>query len=85
MRSAPNKVNSADAMAAIRKCREEGIQVLGLDGFVAVPEGFMAPLDLLLDVSDKGLTTEQAAAQAEAFLLLKHRPDVLWEVWTENS
>jgi hypothetical protein len=85
MRSAPDKLAMADAIAAIRKCAEDGVQIIGLDGFVAVPDGFLAPLDLLLDVSDKGLTADQAAAQAEGFVLLKDRPNVLWEVWTEHS
>ena len=74
-----------EALAAIRKCAEDGAQILGLDGFLVAPEGFLAPLDFLLDVSGKGLTAGQAAAQAEAFVLLKDRPDVLWEVWTEDS
>ncbi len=52
---------------------------------MVVPEGFIAALDLLLDVSGQNLTVEEAAAEAEAFVHAKARPDVLWEVWTELS
>jgi hypothetical protein len=59
------------------------VQILGVDGFVVVPEGFIAALDLILDVSERNLTVAQAAAEAETFVNSKARPDVLWEVWTE--
>ena len=85
MRGPPDRVDTSGAIAAIRKCADEGVQVLGLDGFVVVPEGFVAALDLLLDTSDRNLTVEQAAAEAEAFVTAKGRPNVLWEVWTERS
>lgn len=77
MRGSPNRVNTTEAIACIRKCVEDGVQILGLDGFVVVPEGFMAALDLLLDVSAQNLTVTQAASEAEAFVRLKGRADVL--------
>ncbi len=80
-----DKLNTSEAIASIRACAQAGVQVLGLDGFVVVPEGFMASLDLLLDVSDRGLTAAEAAAQAEAFVSSNASPEVIWEVWTENS
>ena len=49
------------------------------------PDGFIAALDLILDVSERNLTVAQAAAEAETFVDSKARPDVLWEVWTEAS
>ena len=85
MRGPPEKVNSSDAVAAIRKCVNQGVQIVGLDGFVVVPEGFMAALDLMLDTSNRKLSVKQAAAEAEPFITAKGRPDVLWEVWTELS
>jgi hypothetical protein len=85
MHGSPERVNTSEAIASIRKCAEDGVQILGLDGFVIVPEGFMAALDLLLDVSGQSLTVEQAAAEAEAFVRSKGRPNILWEVWTELS
>lgn len=85
MRGAPDRVDTSEAIAAIRKCAAEGVLILGLDGFVVVPEGFVAALDLLLDTSDRSLTVAEAAAEAEAFVTAKGRPNVLWEVWTELS
>jgi hypothetical protein len=85
MRGPPDRVDTSEAIAAIRKCADEGVQILGLDGFVVVPDGFIAALDLLLDTSDRNLTVEEAAAEAEAFVAAKGRSDVAWEVWTELS
>jgi hypothetical protein len=59
------------------------VQILGVDRFVVAPEGFVAALDLLLDTSNRNRTAEEAAAEAEAFVTAKGRPDVVWEVWTE--
>jgi hypothetical protein len=78
-------VDTSEAIASIRKCADEGVQILGLDGFVVIPDGFVAALDLLLDTSGRNLTVEEAATEAEAFVTAKGRPDVLWEVWTELS
>ena len=71
MRGPPERVNTSEAIAAIRKCANEGVQILGLDGFVVVPEGFVAALDFLLDTSGRNLTVEEAAAEAEAFVTEK--------------
>ena len=85
MEGPPDRLRTSEAIATIRDCAQAGVQIFGLDGFVVVPEGFVAALDLLLDVSEQGLTVEEAAAAAESFIRSKGRPDVLWEVWTEHS
>ena len=79
----PDRVTTSEAIASIRKCAQAGVQILGIDGFLVVPTGFVAALDLVLDVSDQNLSVEEAAAEAETFVHSKTRPDVLWEVWTE--
>ena len=81
----PDRVTAPEAIASMRECVEAGLRVLGVDGFVVVPDGFVAALDLVLDVSDRNLTVAKAAAEAEAFVVSKARPEVLWEVWTELS
>jgi hypothetical protein len=83
MSGALERVNTSQAIASIREYAQAGVQILGVDGFVVVPEGFVAAVDLVLDVSGQTLTVEQAAAEAETFVHSKARPDVLWEVWTE--
>jgi hypothetical protein len=85
MQGPPDRVNTTEAIASIRKCAEAGVQILGVDGFVVVSEGFVAALDLLLDVSGQNFTVEEAAARAETFVRSKERPEVLWKVWTERS
>jgi len=76
-------VNTLEAIASIRECVRAGVQILGLDGFVVTPEGFMADLDLMLDVSERPMTVEEAATEAEAFINKNARSDVVWEVWTD--
>jgi hypothetical protein len=83
MHSSPDRVETSEAIASVRKYAQGGVRILGVDGFVVVPEGFVAALDLILDVSERNLTVAQAAAEAEAFVNSKARRDVLWEVWTE--
>jgi hypothetical protein len=77
-------VGATDAIASIRQFTKQGIRILGVDGFAVVPEGFRADLDLLLDVSNRPMTAEEAAAEAEAFVNANTRPDVVWEVWADD-
>jgi hypothetical protein len=77
-------VTAPEAIASIRESTRAGVRILGLDGFTIVPEGFRADLDLLLDVSNRPMTAEEAAAEAEAFVNANARPDVVWEVWTDD-
>ena len=84
MTGSPPRVTASEAIASIREFTRAGVRILGLDGFTAVPEGFRADLDLLLDVSDRPMTAEEAAAEAEAFVNANARPDVVWEVWADD-
>jgi hypothetical protein len=78
-------VGAKEAIASVRECALAGIRIIGLDGFTVVPGGFRADLDLLLDVSNRPMTAEEAAAEAVAFIEKRARPDVIWEVWAENT
>jgi hypothetical protein len=51
-----------------------------VDGFRIVPEGYMASLDLVLDVSDKLLTFDVAAARTIEFIRSNAASDVVFEV-----
>ena len=84
MKGSPPRLAASDAIASIREYTSAGVRILGLDGFTVVPEGFRADLDLLLDVSNRPMTAEEAAAEAEAFVNAKARPDVVWEVWADD-
>ena len=85
MTGSPPRVSAEEAIASIRECALAGVRILGLDGFTVVPEGFRADLDLLLDVSNRPMTAEMAAAEAVAFIEERARPDVIWEVWAEYT
>lgn len=82
MHRPPPRLNTAEAIASIRKHAQAGVQILGVDGFVVVPDGFRADLDLMLDVSTQPMTVEGAAVEAESFINERARSDVVWEVWT---
>ena len=84
MKSPPPRVAAPDAIATIRKCNQSGVRILGVDGFTVVPEGFRADLDLILDVSDRPMSADEAAAESIALIEKHARSDVIWEVWTDN-
>ena len=84
MKESLARVTAADAIASIRESARAGVRILGLDGFTVVPDGYTADLDLLLDVSNRPMSAEEAAAEAEAFVNANARPDVVWEVWVDD-
>jgi hypothetical protein len=55
-------------------------RVLGVDGFRIIPEGYIAALDLILDVSNKLMTFETAAAKTVEFIRSNAASDVVFEV-----
>jgi hypothetical protein len=60
-------------------------ELLGLDGFRMVEDGFEASLDLILDLSvtdGANQTHSERVAEAKDFILAKSAPDVVWEIWT---
>ena len=77
------KLSADQAIAYLRKCSSDNIKVFGVDGFILVPEGYIASLDLILDLSEPPRTVDEAASQAEMFIKEHARPDVLFEVCTE--
>jgi hypothetical protein len=83
MSGPPERLKTSEPITAIREAAQACVQVLGVDGFEVVPDGHVAALDLLLDVSGRNLTAAEAAAEAETFVRSRGRSDVLWEVWTE--
>lgn len=68
------------AIKRIRTHRERNELVLGVDGFRTGPGGYMAPLDLILDLSTKRLSVHDAATQAEAFVRSNAADDVTFEI-----
>jgi hypothetical protein len=59
--------------------------VLGIDGFRVVPEGYIASLDLILDLSIAPMPLEEAASRASAFIAHHAAEDVLFEVVSDGS
>lgn len=74
-------LNGADATARIRSSARDGWKVLGVDGFRLMPEGYVASLDLILDLSSSGLTAE---AEALGFISKHAAADVMFEVVTDT-
>ena len=65
------------ARAAIERIRthvERHELILGVDGFEAAPGGYIASLELILDLSAKLLSVEDAAMQP-MMLRLRSRPE----------
>ena len=74
------RLTAEAAIERIRVHRQRHELVLGVDGFVSVSGGYMASLDLILDLSTKSLSVEEAADQAEVFVTANARGDVTFEV-----
>lgn len=71
---------AADAAERIASATACGGRVLGVDGFRVVPEGFVAALDLILDLSGRTITRQQAAEEATSFIVSHGAVDVVFEV-----
>lgn len=59
--------------------------MLGVDGFRVVPEGHMASLDLILDLSLVPMPVYEASLRASAFIAENAARDVLFEVVSDGS
>jgi len=73
-------LNAADAVERIRSFRLAGRQVLGIDGFQIVPDGHIARLDLILDLSLQPMAAEAAEMAALQFVAANDADDVMFEV-----
>lgn len=75
-----NMLTADEAVTQIGSAVASNRRVLGVDGFRIVPEGYMAALDLILDVSNKPMTFEAAAAMSVEFIRSNAASDVVFEV-----
>jgi hypothetical protein len=73
-------LTSEQAMLLVAQCRRDGRRILGIDGFIIVPEGYIASLDLILDVSHDGVSADEAANALETFIATRSAPDVRFEI-----
>jgi hypothetical protein len=79
------KLIAADAIERISSVTAEGGRILGVDGFRVVPEGFVAALDLILDLSSRPISPEAAADEAIQFLLSNANEHIVFEVVVGNG
>ena len=82
---AQEKMPAADAIAQIKAAARAGRRVLGVDGFKVVPEGHLASLDLILDLSTRPMTHAAAAETAIEFIAARSADDMLFEVVIEGA
>jgi hypothetical protein len=80
-----DKLDGNEAVRRIRSCAEEGRRILGIDGFRVVPDGHIAALDLILDLSSRPMTLSDAAKQAEEFVRSHRADDVIFEIVVEDA
>jgi hypothetical protein len=73
-------LSGEDAVKHIEAAAACNRLVLGVDGVRIVPEGYMASLDLILDVSGKPITVEAAAAATINFIRSNAADDVVFEI-----
>lgn len=76
-------IERLEAEAAIERIKELWQcqkLILGVDGFITVPGGVEAPIDLILDLSNGALSVDEAAAEAEKFVVANARANVTFEI-----
>lgn len=78
-------LEARDALERIDVCSRSGGRVLGVDGFRLSPDGYVAPLDLILDLSRGEFTPASAEAAAIRFVQLNAANDVRFEVVTDEN
>jgi hypothetical protein len=69
-----------DAVRLVEVAVKENRRVLGVDGFRIVPQGHIGSLDLILDVSNRPMPAEVAAAITIQFIRSNAADDVMFEV-----
>lgn len=73
-----------DAVRQIEAAVRGNRRVFGVDGFRIVPQGYIAALDLILDVSNEPMEPEAAANETIQFIRSNAADDVLFEVVIED-
>jgi hypothetical protein len=69
-----------DALALVRRASDEGVPILGVDGFYLTDEGTEAPLDHIADLSS-GVTVDCGCWEAaEAFIRERGDLGMLFEL-----
>ena len=71
-------LSASDSLELINRMEKNGIRVLGVEGFIVKPTGYMASLDLILDTSS--LTALTALRVAREFIATNSSSNVLFEV-----
>ena len=81
-------VSTERAIELVQSCGRDDRVILGLDGFEVVSEGYIARLDLILDLSigDAHLQRSPAslACEAEGFIKARAATNIVWEVVIDN-
>jgi hypothetical protein len=73
-------LSEADAIVRIRSVTQRAGQVLGVDRFQILKNGYIGRLDLILDLSSCPMTAEQAEAKALLFVAAHAGRDIMFEV-----
>lgn len=74
------RLNADAAVRHISALREQNRVILGVDGFRCLPGGYIASLDLILDLSPRPLSASQSATEAERFVIANAHDDVTFEI-----
>jgi hypothetical protein len=73
-------LSSKDALERIKTSTQSGGQVLGVDGFKIVSEGYIGLLDLILDLSVHPISPHAAESAALQFVESHARQGIMWEI-----
>jgi hypothetical protein len=71
-------LRAQDALSMVRRCRGEGIEVLGLDGFRLTEQTTQPLMEQSIDLTKSG--NGDSWARAESFLVARLDQDLYFEV-----
>lgn len=75
-------LSSESALDDIKRYRLENRRILGVDGFVIVGSGYVARIDLVLDLTTDPMDIGRSLDLAEAFIIKNSNENTVFEIVT---
>lgn len=77
------RLDAEAALARVQLLEDQGRRVLGVDGYRAVPGGYISPLDMILDLATSPTSVAENVTRARAFIRTHAAPSVTFEIVQE--
>ena len=75
-----NRLKACDALVEIQRYEAKGSKILGIEGFEIVDDGYIARLDLILDLSADPCAVARSHQLAEQFVRAHASENIEFEI-----